>query len=114
MYKKKSVRKLGKPRDQRIALVKSQVKDLIRKGYIKTTVARAKEVVRVLGVLAHYVKSENRRMAEAYLRDERLVSRLSSLDLDRRLTGLARMIKIGNRKGDNAEKVLVELIRNNS
>ncbi|BDQ04940.1 MAG: 50S ribosomal protein L17 [Candidatus Dojkabacteria bacterium] len=113
MYKKKRVRKLGKPRDQRIALVKSQVRDLIGRGYIKTTMARAKEVVRVLGVLAHHVKSENKRMAEAYLKDERLVSRLSAFDLDKRLTGLARMIKIGNRKGDNAKKVLVELVKNN-
>ncbi len=112
MYKKKSVRKLGKPRDQRIALVRSQVKDLIGRGYLRTTEARAKEVVRALGILAHYVKSENKRMAEDYLRDERLVLKLSSLDLNNRFTGLARMIKIGRRKGDNAEKVLVELIRN--
>ena len=37
-------RKLGKPTDQRIAMLKTQTTDLLLNGKIRTTEARAKEV----------------------------------------------------------------------
>ena len=37
-------RKLGKPTDQRLAMLKAQTTDLILHGKIETTLARAKEV----------------------------------------------------------------------
>ena len=37
-------RKLGKPTDQRLAMLKTQTTDLLLNGKIKTTEARAKEV----------------------------------------------------------------------
>src|SRR5688500_5813694 len=40
-------RKLGLPSDQRIALLKNQVRQLLEHGYIVTTETRAKEVRRI-------------------------------------------------------------------
>lgn len=111
MYKKKSVRKLGKPADQRNALLKSQVKDLIERGFIRTTKVRAKEVVRILGKLAHYAEKKNIKKLDEYLKNDLLVSRITKLNLSERKTGIATMIQIKNRPGDNAEQVLVELIK---
>ena len=42
--KKLANRKLGKPTDQRLAMLKAQTTDLILHGKIETTLARAKEV----------------------------------------------------------------------
>ena len=39
-------RKLSKPTDQRLALIRGQVTELLWNGKIKTTLARAKEVAR--------------------------------------------------------------------
>lgn len=111
MYKKKSVRKLGKPADQRKALLKSQVKDLIERGFIRTTKVRAKEVVKILGQLAHYAEEKNIKKLDEYLKNDLLVSRITKLNLSERKTGIATMIQIKNRPGDNAEQVLVELIK---
>ena len=38
------VRKLGKPTDQRIAMLKQQVTDFLDKGSMQTTITRAKEI----------------------------------------------------------------------
>jgi len=40
-------RKLGRPTDQRLALLRGQVTDLLDKGYVKTTLCRAKEVRKI-------------------------------------------------------------------
>ena len=40
-------RKLGKPTDQRTALLRNQVTELLWNGKIETTLARAKEVAKV-------------------------------------------------------------------
>ena len=37
-------RKLGKPTDQRMAMLRQQVTDLLDKGRMETTVTRAKEI----------------------------------------------------------------------
>ena len=50
-------RKLGRPADQRKALLRNQVTNLIWYGKIETTLQRAKEVS---SVAEHYIKLEPR------------------------------------------------------
>ena len=46
-------RKLGKTTDIRLAMLKTQVTDLLLHGQIKTTAARALLYVRLLGLIQH-------------------------------------------------------------
>jgi len=111
MYKKKSVNKLGKPADERRALIKSQIKDLIGRGYIKTTKARAKVVVGELDHLISLVLSKKMKMVEEYLMDERLQEKLTKMQFGERKTGFASMTPIKNRAVDNSKIVLIELLK---
>lgn len=111
MYKKIGVKKLGKPADERKALVKSQVKDLIGRGYIKTTKARAKVVVGELDHLISLVLSKKSKLVGEYLMDTNLQTKLEKMNFGERKTGFASMTTIKNRPGDNAEVVLIELLK---
>ncbi len=53
-------RKLGKPTDQRLAMLKTQTTDLLLNGKIKTTEARAKEVKSIVdSVIALAIKEKD-------------------------------------------------------
>lgn len=111
MYKKKSVKKLGKRKDQRVALIKSQLKDLITHTHLKTTRSRAKVVARELDLLVPFAKERNLRHLFNYLRDKEVANKLIELanSVDK-TTGYVTMVGINNRPGDNAERVLIELV----
>ena len=109
MYKKKSVSKLGKPKDQREALIRSQVYDLVKHGYIRTTRARAKQVARTMDIILDHVQKGNKVQVGKFVKDNDLRNKLFGLNLNDRKTGFVTMTALHNRPGDRAEVVLLEL-----
>ena len=110
MYKKKSISKLGKPKDQREALIKSQVRDLITNGFIKTTKARAKAVSRQFDILMDFVAKNNERELNRYLTNSDVVSKIMKVKVNDHKAGYTGSTVIKSRAGDNAELVLVEIL----
>ena len=109
------VHKLGKPADQRKALLRSLTTELIRHGRITTTKARAQavreEVDRII-TLAKDGSLPARRRALGYIYDKDLVHALFSQVTDRygaRAGGYTRIVKTVRRRGDNAEMAIIEL-----
>ena len=110
------IAKLGKPADQRKALLRSLSTELIRHGQIKTTKVRAKavrkEVERMI-TLAKDGSLSARRAALGYLYDKQLVHALFSQAQERygnRNGGYTRVVRTIRRRGDNAEMAIIELV----
>ncbi len=109
--------KLGKPQDQRKALIRSLLIALITEEKIKTTYRRAKEVSRWADRLVTLGKRgdiHSRRLAYRWLQDRDLVKKLFD-DIAPRFKeingGYTRVIKINNRKGDNALMAIIEFTK---
>jgi large subunit ribosomal protein L17 len=111
MFKKNGVSKLGKPNDQRDALIKSQVKDIFAHGYIKTTNARAKAVARRVDMLMAFVEDKKLKEVKQYLLDDKLAAKVANSPVNGKRSGYTTSITIKNRPGDNAELVLLELVK---
>ncbi|MEB3343557.1 50S ribosomal protein L17 [Okeania sp.] len=116
MRHSRRVPQLGKPADQRRALLRSLATQLIRHGRITTTKARAKavqsEVERMI-TLAKDGSLAARRRALGYLYDKQLVHTLFAQVEDRygsRNGGYTRILRTVPRRGDNAEMAIIELI----
>ncbi|WP_299411376.1 50S ribosomal protein L17 [Acaryochloris sp. IP29b_bin.148] len=109
------VHKLGKPADQRKALLRSLATQLIRHGRVTTTKARAKAVrsqVEKMITLAKDGSLASRRQALGYIYDKQLVHALFDQASDRysdRNGGYTRIIRTIRRRGDNAEMAIIEL-----
>lgn len=108
--------RLGKPADQRKALLRSLTTELIRNGQIKTTKTRAKAVrseVENMITLAKDGSLAARRRALGYIYDKQLVHALFAEAKDRygnRQGGYTRIIRTLRRRGDNAEMAIIELV----
>jgi large subunit ribosomal protein L17 len=114
-------RKLGRPSDQRSAILKNLVKSLILHERIKTTTARAKEARRLTERVITYGKRaqdqtgtvHQQRMAFRILGDHLLVKKVFDELVPRyqgRIGGYTRILQIGFRKGDCAPMALLELV----
>jgi large subunit ribosomal protein L17 len=106
---------LGKPADQRKALLRSLSTELIRYGQITTTKTRAKavrtEVDRII-TLAKDGSLAARRRALGYIFDKQLVHALFEQAPERyasRNGGYTRVVRTLRRRGDNAEMAIIEL-----
>jgi large subunit ribosomal protein L17 len=111
-----SFRKLGKPADQRRAMLRSLVTSLLKHGRIETTVPRAKEA-RVAAehmiTLAKRGDLHARRQAAAYVLDRDVVRDLFENIGPRyrdRAGGYTRILRTGFRQGDAAEMAILELV----
>jgi len=109
------VPQLGKPADQRKALLRALTTELIRHGRITTTKVRAKavrsEAERII-TLAKDGSLSARRQALGYIYDKQLVHALFEQVPERygdRQGGYTRVLRTVNRKGDNAEMAIIEL-----
>ena len=109
------VPQLGKPADQRRALVRTLTTELIRHGRITTTKARARvvrtEAERMI-TLAKDGSLAARRQAMGYLYDKQLVHALFEQVPSRysdRQGGYTRILRTVHRRGDNAEMAIIEL-----
>ncbi len=117
MRHRKRRSKLGKPADQRKALIKSLLIALIKNEKIKTTNVRGKELSRAVEKLITLGKKQDiasRREAFRYLQDRTLVQKLFN-DIAPRFNGInggyTRVIKVGKRHGDNALVSIVEFTK---
>lgn len=110
------VKKLGKPADQRRALLRALTTELIRHGRITTTKVRAKVVqseAEKMITLAKDGSLSARRQALGYIYDKKLVHALFAQAADRygnRPGGYTRVLNTIPRRGDNAEMAIIELV----
>jgi len=116
MRHRRRVPQLGRPADQRKALLRSLATQLIRHGQITTTKTRAKavrsEVERMI-TLAKDGSLTARRQALGYLLDKNLVHALFAEAGDRygdRNGGYTRITRTKRRRGDNSEMAIIELV----
>ncbi len=116
MRHKVSGRKFDRAGDERAALLKGLVADLLRHERMKTTVAKAKEarpIAERMITLGRDGSLHARRQALAYVNDKDLVSKLFDEIGPRykaRPGGYTRIIKLGPRLGDGAPMAQIELV----
>lgn len=109
-------RKLGRPSDQRRALLRNLTTSLLEHGKLETTVTRAKEVKRMTDKMVTLGKKGDlhaRRQALAYITKEDVVTNLFNSiapKYEERQGGYTRIYRIGPRRGDAAEMVVIELV----
>ena len=109
-------RKLGRSSAHRKAMLRNLVTDLLREGRITTTDTRAKEARRQAEKMITLAKRGDlhaRRQVLAYVYDESVVTKLCdeiAPKYEDRQGGYTRILKLGPRRGDNAEQVFVELV----
>ncbi len=112
----KKVAHLGRTNTHRKAMLANMASSLIEHKRINTTVARAKALKTFIEPLITRSKvdsTHNRRIAFRELRDKQAVTELFrsiSEKVGDRPGGYTRIIKMGNRLGDNADMALIELV----
>ena len=109
-------RKLGKPTDQRIAMLRAMTTYLLENGQIKTTVSRAKEVAPLAEKMITLAKNPslaNYRRALSWITKEEVAKKVFDElgpKYASRNGGYTRVVKIGPRRGDAAEMAIVQLV----
>lgn len=107
---------LGRTASHRKAMLSNMACSLIENKRINTTVAKAKELKRYVEPLITKSKSDNthsRRVVFSMLKNKHAVAELFRDVADKvgdRPGGYTRIIKTGNRLGDNAEMCMIELV----
>ena len=111
-------RKLGRNNKHRRSLLASQVKNVIMYEKIETTETRAKETRKFVDKMITYAKDGSlvaRRKALAFLHnDKEVVKKLFDVLAPRyanRNGGYTRILKLDERKGDDALMVVLELVK---
>ena len=110
-------RKLGRDNKHRRSMLATLTKQLIENERIVTTETRAKEVRKCFDKMVTYGKSGSlvsRRLALAFLHNDnacvqKVFNELAPRYKDRN-GGYTRIIKLKERKGDNALMVILELV----
>jgi large subunit ribosomal protein L17 len=116
MRHQKGNKKLGKPTDQRIALLRSLTRALFKYNRINTTDVRAKEAKRFAEKLITLGKKETvyaRRLAMKMLPDKDIVKDIFNNIAPKyknRAGGYTRIIKVGFRRGDSAPISMLEFV----
>ena len=109
-------RKLGRPTDHRLAMLRGMVTLLLEKGAIETTLSRAKEVRSMAEKMITLGKKNtlaSRRAALAYITKEDVVKKLFDEIAPKyadRVGGYTQVYKLGPRRGDAAEMALIKLV----
>ena len=110
------LRKLGRPTDHRLAMLRNLVTSFLREGQIETTLTRAKETRRMAEKMISLGKRGDlhaRRQALAYIYSEDVVTKLFDEYAEKyadRNGGYTRVLKMGPRRGDGAEISIIELV----
>lgn len=111
---------LGRKTAHRKAMLANMACSLIEHKRINTTVAKAKALRQYVEPLITKSKDDtthNRRIVFSYLRNKYAVTELFkevSVKVAERPGGYVRIIKLGNRLGDNASMAMVELVDYNT
>lgn len=112
----KKINHLSRTKPHRDALLANLSVALIMHKRINTTVAKAKALRTFVEPLLTKSKEDtthNRRIVFSYLQDKEAVAELFrevSSKIADRPGGYLRIIKLGNRQGDNAEMAMIELV----
>lgn len=109
-------RKLGRPTDHRLAMLRAMVTFLLETGKIETTVARAKEVrslAEKMITLGKETDLHSKRQVFSFVTKEavskKVIDELGPKYKDMN-GGYTRIYKIGPRRGDAAEMAIIELV----
>jgi len=109
-------RKLNRTTSHRKALLMNLSNALIKHEQITTTLPKAKELrpfVEKIITLGKNGDLKSRRKAISILQDEKNIKKIFDIIADRykeRTGGYTRIVKIGNRFGDNAPTAIIELV----
>ncbi len=109
-------RKLGRPTDQRRAMLRNMTTSLLENGRIITTLTRAKEVQKLADKMVTLGKANTlhtKRQALGFVTKRDVVSKLFdeiAPKFAERNGGYTRVIKMGPRRGDAAEMAVLELV----
>ena len=112
----KKVAHIGRTNTHRKAMLANMASSLIEHKRINTTVAKAKALKKFVEPLVTRSKEDtthNRRVVFRALRNKYAVTelfRIVSEKVGDRPGGYTRIIKLGNRLGDNADMALIELV----
>jgi len=109
-------RKLGKTTDIRMAMLRQQVTDLLKKGRMETTITRAKEIGPLTEKMITLGKNKSLadyRQALSFITREdvakKLFDEIAPKYADRN-GGYTRIYRMGPRRGDAAEMAIIELV----
>lgn len=110
-------RKLGRDNKHRRAMLANLTRDVLNNGSIKTTETRAKEVRKFVDKMITYGKDGTlvaRRKALAFLHNDKMtVNKVFdelSVKYASRNGGYTRILKLDERRGDDALMVILELV----
>ncbi|SHH84370.1 LSU ribosomal protein L17P [Clostridium collagenovorans DSM 3089] len=109
-------RKLGRPTDQRRAMLRNLVTSFLKHGKIETTETRAKETRKLAEKMITLAKKgdlHSRRQVLSFVTEEEVVKNLFENIAPKyaeRNGGYTRIYKVGPRRGDAAEVVILELV----
>ena len=109
-------RKLNRTSSHRKSLLMNLSNALIKHEQITTTLTKAKELrpfVEKIVTLGKKGNLESRRKAIAILQDNKMTTKIFDTFADRykdRKGGYTRIVKIGNRYGDNAPTAVIEFV----
>ena len=109
-------RKLGRTSDQRRAMLRAMVTNVIEYGRIETTITRAREVGPIVESMITLGKKNtlaSRRAALSFITKEDAVTKLfetTAPGYADRQGGYTRITRIGPRRGDAAEMAILELV----
>jgi large subunit ribosomal protein L17 len=110
------INNLGRTASHRKAMLSNMACSLIKHKKVTTTVAKAKALRVYVEPLITKAKSDsthNRRTVFSYLRDKEAIKELFGVIAEKvaeRPGGYTRILKLGNRMGDNADMAFIELV----
>jgi len=111
----KKRRKFGRKKDQRKALLKALVNNLVLKEKIKTTEAKAKETSKIIEKFITKAKNQNLATTKHLKRffsekiTKKLLTEIAPKYLERK-GGYTRIYKLPPRKSDGAKMAIIELV----
>jgi large subunit ribosomal protein L17 len=116
MRHKQQSRRFDRPTDQRLAMFRGLVTDLLKHEQLKTTEAKAKAIRPLAEKMVTLGKDNtlaSRRRVLSYVYDKDVAAKIFE-DLGPRYAeragGYTRLVRLGPRLGDGAEMVQIELV----
>jgi len=113
MYKRKSIKKLGRTTSHRKALIKNQLRSVLSTGKIKTSTVKAKVLKSELESMFNNIKKSKEddinliRQLKGILGSDELVKK--AIELGKKDEVKVTIKKVGFRDGDNTEMSVVEI-----
>ncbi len=110
-------KRLGRASDHRKAMLSNLAVELFEHKSIITTVSRAKETRRLAERMITFAKRGDlnaRRQVLRYLKNKRVTQKLFNeiaKEFMERNGGYTRIIRIGPRRGDSAERAILQLVK---